>query len=88
MSEVALESEQDGLERLRRALSWACITVFGLTFVGLLALSSTTYWTPGNTLIVALDRAWRVSGVIGLVLWAIPYLLRALRWVGRRETAR
>ena len=77
-------SDVDGLERLRRALSWVCICVFALTFTGLLALSATTYWTPDNPLIVSLDRAWRVSGVIGIMLWAIPYAMRGARWVGEQ----
>ena len=74
----------DGLERLRRVLSWICVTVFALTFTGLLALSATTYWTPDNPLILSLDRAWRVSGLVGLTLWAIPYAVRAARWLGQQ----
>ena len=77
-------SEEDGLERLRSALSWVCISVFALTFTALLALSATAYWTPDNPLIVALDRAWRVSGLVGLMLWAIPYVVRGVRWVGQQ----
>jgi hypothetical protein len=80
---VVSVSEEDGLERVRSALSWACIAVFGLTFTALLGLSATAYWVPDNPLIVALDRAWRISGLVGLTLWAIPYLVRALRWLGR-----
>jgi hypothetical protein len=75
------------MERLRRILSWICVTVFALTFTGLLALSATTYWTADNPLIVSLDRAWRVSGLIGIVLWAIPYLVRAARWVRQQFSA-
>ena len=78
------ESGVDGLERLRRVLSWICVTVFALTFTGLLALSATTYWTPDNPLILSLDRAWRVSGLVGLTLWAIPYAVRAARWLGQQ----
>jgi hypothetical protein len=78
------ETGVDGLERLRRVLSWICVSVFALTFTGLLALSATTYWTPDNPLILSLDRAWRVSGLVGLTLWAIPYVVRAARWVGQQ----
>ena len=78
------ETGVDGLERLRRVLSWICVTVFALTFTGLLALSATTYWTPDNPLILSLDRAWRVSGLVGLTLWAIPYAVRAARWLGQQ----
>ena len=78
------ETGVGGLERLRRVLSWICVTVFALTFTGLLALSATTYWTPDNPLILSLDRAWRVSGLVGLTLWAIPYAVRAARWLGQQ----
>ena len=78
------ETGVDGLERLRRVLSWICVSVFALTFTGLLALSATTYWAPDNALIVSLDRAWRVSGLVGVVLWAIPYGVRAARWLGQQ----
>ena len=78
------ETGADGWERLRRVLSWICVTVFALTFTGLLALSATTYWTPDNPLILSLDRGWRVSGLIGVTLWAIPYAVRAARWLGQQ----
>jgi len=81
------ETGVDGLERLRRVLSWICVTVFALTFTGLLALSATTYWTPDNPLILSLDRAWRVSGLVGLTLWAIPYAVRAARWLGQQRSS-
>jgi hypothetical protein len=87
MNDVAAEDEQDGLERLRRALSWACICVFALTFAGLLALSATPYWAPGNPLISGLDRAWRISGLLGLLLWAIPYVVRVARWLTQQRSS-
>lgn len=71
----------NALEDLRRKLSWLCVVVFSASFVGLLAFSSTSYWTPANPWIGFLDGAWRISGVIGLCLWTIPYVLRATRWV-------
>jgi hypothetical protein len=70
-----------GFERWRSGLSWICICVFGLSFAGLLGLSATAYWSPDNGWITFLDRAWRVSGLTGLILWVIPYLFRARRWV-------
>ncbi len=75
-------SGPQGFERWRRRLSWICMSVFALSFAGLLGLSATVYWTPDNLWIALLDRAWRVSGFVGLVLWAIPYLVRGRRRVG------
>jgi hypothetical protein len=76
------ESGPQGFERWRRALSWVCISVFSLSFAGLLGLSSTVYWAPDNPWIAILDRAWRISGFTGLCLWVIPYVARGGRWVG------
>jgi hypothetical protein len=69
------------LERIRRVLSWICLCVFTGTFAGLLGLSATAYWTPESAWIVFLDRAWKISGVAGIVLWAIPRLVRSFRWL-------
>jgi hypothetical protein len=30
---------------------------------------------------VSIDRVLRVSGLVALALWAIPYALRATRWI-------
>ena len=76
------ETGAHGLERLRRVLSWICISVFSLSFAALLGLSATAYWAPDNPWIAVLDRAWRSSGFIGLCVWAIPYVVRGGRWVG------
>jgi hypothetical protein len=67
------------LERGRWGLSWICVSVFTLSFVTLLGLSATTYWTPDNGWIPILDRALKISGVVGIVLWQIPYVSRAFR---------
>ena len=84
-SDVSAEEPRwlDRFERVRRPLSWLCITVFIGSFVALLALSATTYWTVDNPWIVLLDRLWRLSGVLVLVLWAIPRVARAGEWVSR-----
>jgi hypothetical protein len=76
------KSGPQGFERWRRRLSWICISVFSLSFAGLLGLSATFYWTPDNPWIALLDRAWRISGFTGLCLWAVPYVVRGCRWVG------
>jgi len=75
--------ENDGaqLERLRRGLSWICLCVFTATFAGLLGLSATAYWTPENAWIAFLDSAWKISGVAGIALWAIPRVVRGFRWL-------
>src|SRR5258706_5875444 len=64
-------------ETVRRPLSWLCITVFSVSFVLLLGLSATAFWTPDNPWIVLLDHAWRVSGVIAVALWIIARAGRA-----------
>jgi len=69
----------DGFERLRRGILWVAVSVFVFTFVGLLTLSATSYWTPQNPWLSLLDRGWRISGVASLTLWAIPYVLGAAR---------
>ena len=71
-------------ETFRRPLSWLCVTIFTASFLLLLALSATAYWTPENVWVVMLDRAWRISGVIAIVLWLIPRLGRAGGWMGQR----
>jgi hypothetical protein len=77
-------TERSGrFEAVRRKLSWVCITVFVVSFLGLLALSATHYWAPDNSWISFLDRAWRISGVCELVLWVIPRVMRAGDWVGQ-----
>ena len=81
-------NDSQGFERWRRGLSWICISVFALSFAGLLALSATVYWTPDNLWIAFLDRAWRVSGFTGLILWAIPHLVRGRRWIGETFSGR
>jgi hypothetical protein len=75
------ESEHSTFERSRRLLSWAAITVFGVSFAALLALSATVYWSADNPWIARLDHAWKLSGIAWLVLWTIPHLLRAKRWI-------
>jgi hypothetical protein len=70
-------------ERLRRRVSWLCVVIFGVTFAGLLGLSATRYWTPDNPWIAWLDRGWRVSGGVGIMLGVIPYLLQGARWLRR-----
>jgi len=83
----ASAAESGWLERfetIRRPLSWLCVTVFTASFLALLALSATVYWTPDNPWIVLLDRAWRISGVTAIVLWLVPRIGRASGWVGQR----
>jgi hypothetical protein len=70
-------------ERLRRSASWLCVVIFGVTFAGLLGLSATRYWTPDNPWIAWLDRGWRISGGVGFMLAAIPYLHQGARWLRR-----
>ena len=70
-------------ERIRRPLSWLSVTIFGLSFVALLGLSATSFWTPENSWVAVLDRAWRISGFAALVLWLIPRVGRAGDWVGQ-----
>jgi hypothetical protein len=71
----------ESFERLRRWLSWVSVSIFAGSFVALLVLSGTVYWRPDNHWLVVLDRAWRVSGLLGLALWVIPYGARVGRWV-------
>ncbi len=76
------EDQPSTLEWGRRWLTWACVSIFVGSFAGLLALSATTLWTPGNPWIGVLDLAWRASLVIGVVLWAIPRAARGIHWLG------
>lgn len=80
--ESEAEESAGALERMRSWLVWLCVTVFVSSFAGLLALSATPYWMPGNPAIGALDTAWRTSLAAGLLLWLIPRLAQALRWLG------
>ncbi|MGH7823232.1 MAG: hypothetical protein ACREQ9_26020 [Candidatus Binatia bacterium] len=79
------EAEADtaeSLERLRRLVSWIAVSIFAATFVALLVLSGTGSWRPDNDWLFVLDRALRISGVVGLIVWLIPYLARLARWIG------
>jgi hypothetical protein len=71
------------LEDVRRILVWACTGVFAVSFLGLLGISATSYWRPDNSWIALLDRAWRISGAVGVGLWLVPRLAGAVRWIGR-----
>lgn len=77
------ESAASGFEGVRRALAWVCAVVFAASFLGLLGLSATGYWMPGNLWIALLDCAWRISGALGLVLWLLPRAANATRWLGQ-----
>ncbi len=76
-------NDEGTFERLRRSVSWFCVVVFGVTVTGLLGLSATRYWTPDNPWIAWLDRGWRISGGVGVMLGVIPYLLQGARWLRR-----
>lgn len=78
-----IEDENSGFERLRRSLAWVCVVVFAASFLGLLGLSATVYWSTDNSWIALLDRAWRISGAVGLLLWALPRVANATRWLGQ-----
>jgi hypothetical protein len=80
---VETQSDTSKPESLRRSLAWVCVVVFAASFLGLLGLSATAYWTPDNSWIVLLDRAWRISGGVGLLLWAVPRLASTTRWLGQ-----
>lgn len=69
-------------EVVRRPLSWLLVSLFFGSFVGLLLLSGTIYWTPENGWVVGLDRVCRISGVAWLVLWIVSKIPRATAWVG------
>ena len=71
-------------EVIRRPLSWLCVTVFTASFLALLALSATAYWTPENRWIGRLDCAWRISGMTAIVLWLVPRIGRASGWLAQR----
>ena len=84
---VASAGEAGRLERFeafRRPLSWLCVTIFTASFLALLALSATSYWTPDNRWVVLLDGAWRLSGVAAIVLWLVPRVGRATDWLAQR----
>jgi hypothetical protein len=72
----------DRFEAVRRPLSWLLVSLFFGSFVGLLLLSGTVYWTPENALVVGLDRLCRISGVAWFVLWVASKIPRATIWVG------
>lgn len=82
------ESTASGLAGARRALAWVCMVVFAASFIGLLVLSATIYWTPQNSWIALLDRGWRISGAVGLLLWALPRAAKATRWLGQLFSGR
>ena len=71
--------EFNRLESARRGLSWLCVSVFTVSFVALLSLSATTYWTFDNPWIPILDRTLKISAVVGVVVWLIPYMDRSVR---------
>ncbi|MBI2963732.1 MAG: hypothetical protein HYY35_08265 [Deltaproteobacteria bacterium] len=77
-----------GLAGARRVLAWVCMVVFAASFVGLLVLSATVYWTPENSWIALLDRAWRISGAVGVLLWALPRAAHATRWLSQLFSGR
>jgi hypothetical protein len=62
--------------------------MFGLSFAALLVLSATPYWSPENRWILWLDRVWKVSGLVALVLGSIPRVRKLggsiLGWLGLR----
>lgn len=70
-------------EGTRRKLAWVCTAVFAASFLGLLAISATPYWTPDNAWTGYLDGAWRISGTFGLALWLLPRIAGASRWVAQ-----
>jgi hypothetical protein len=70
-------------ESTRRKLAWVCTTVFAVSFVGLLAISTTPYWTPDNAWTAYLDVAWRLSGLLGIALWLLPRIAGAGRRVAQ-----
>jgi hypothetical protein len=69
-------------ETVRRPLSWLLITLFFGSFLGLLALSGTIYWTPENSWVVGLDRTCRISALVWFVVWIASRVPRATAWVG------
>jgi hypothetical protein len=72
----------DRFEAVRRPVSWLLVSLFFGSFVGLLLLSGTIYWTPENAWVVGLDRVCRSSGVAWLVLWIASKVPRATAWFG------
>lgn len=60
---------------------WLCVSTFVGSFVGLLLLSATALWSPGNPWILVLDGAWRASLAIGAMLWLVPRLVQGTRWL-------
>lgn len=74
----------DRFEAVRRTLSWLLVSLFFGSFVGLLLLSGTIYWSPENAWVVGLDGVCRVSGVVWFVLWIASKIPRATAWVGNR----
>lgn len=77
------EESRVDFEDVRRVFVWVATAAFASSFLGLLALSATSYWRPDNPWILFLDRAWRISGAVGICLWLVPRAARAVRWVGR-----
>jgi hypothetical protein len=61
------------LERARRVLAWVAGALFVTSFLGLLGLSATSYWTPDNPWVSLLDQVWKGSGVTFVALGCVPY---------------
>jgi hypothetical protein len=69
----------DTLEHLRRTASWIALSIFSASFLVLLALSATAYWTPDNPAIQVSNVVLKVSGGTALALSLAPPVLRILR---------
>jgi cytochrome c oxidase assembly factor CtaG len=78
---MASVNDSGSFERIRKAASFVAVAVFAASFTALLVLSATSYWRPDNEWLGSLDVAWRVSGLIAVVLGVIPPVRRFLQQV-------
>ncbi|MEA2624499.1 MAG: hypothetical protein QOD06_544 [Candidatus Binatota bacterium] len=74
------------LERARRVLAWLAGALFVISFLGLLALSATSYWTADNPWVTTLDQVWKGSGLVALALGCVPYGVAGARRARRLLT--
>ena len=77
MSETDESEESPGApERVRRWIARLAIAAFSASFLGLLGLSATAYWSPDNHWIALLDGALRISLFVSILASLPPYVVR------------
>lgn len=82
MNRESSEERAGAWEHARRKVSWAAGVVFVTSFLALLALSATRWWTPDNPWLTVFDVVWKVSGLVLLASSVVPWLARSVRQLG------